>query len=67
VRPRGHVSQNLTLAAAAIAPKQATCIVALKTIKGHISDVFGTPVMVAELMVALKVQLVLDNIMGLQL
>ena len=67
MRPRGHVSQNLTLAAAAIAPKQATSIVALKTIKGHISDVFGTPVMVAELMVALKVQLVLDNIMGLQL
>lgn len=65
--PRSHVSQNLTLAAAAIAPKQATCVVAFKTIKGHISDVFGTPVMVTELVVARKVQLVLNNVMGLEL
>ena len=67
--PCSQIRQDLGLAAASLAPEEATCIESLEQALAETdsSDILGPPVMVALLMIASQVHLVPDTIPGLKI
>ena len=67
VGPSSHVAHDLRLATALFTPEESASEGSLVTIISHSTHVLRSPVVVAELVVALQVQLIVDVIALLQI
>lgn len=67
VSPGSAVRENLRFSAATLAPQEQASVGTLPLGQGSSTDVFRTPVMVAELLVTLHVDLVFNDIAALQI
>jgi len=66
VGPCSQIGQNLGLSAALLSPEECTAETTLEAFIRDASDVFGSPMMIASLLVALQIKLVPNRFLPLQ-